>query len=211
LQPAAAAAPAVAILRFAFDWLCAAFGLPFLLPVLAVVAVAIKLDDGGAVFYAQRRVGKDLRVFQFFKFRTMLPGSDRHSLLTAPDDARLTRVGRFLRRYKLDELPQLFNVLKGDMQLVGPRPEVERYVSLFRAEYSSLLRERPGITDPATLAYRHEEKILRNDGTGHQDMEQQYISVILPDKLRLSLAYQRRRGFASDLRTVLQTVLRLFV
>jgi len=205
LQPSAAAAPAAGLLRFAFDWLGAALGLFFLLPVLAVIAAAIKLDDGGTVFYAQARIGKGFRVFRFFKFRTMLPGSDRHSLLTAPADARLTRVGRFLRQYKLDELPQLFNVLKGDMQLVGPRPEVERYLSLFRSEYASLLRERPGITDPASLAYRHEDKILRADG-----MERQYISIVLPDKLRLSLAYQRRRGFASDLRLLSQTVLSLF-
>jgi len=138
-----------------FDFICAAVGLPLLLPLLAAIALAIKVCDGGPVFYAQLRVGKDFKNFHLLKFRTMVPEADRHGLLTAPEDARVTRVGKFLRAWKLDELPQLLNVLMGDMQFVGARPEVERYVQQFPREYGVLLKDRPGITDPASLAYRH--------------------------------------------------------
>jgi lipopolysaccharide/colanic/teichoic acid biosynthesis glycosyltransferase len=134
----------------------------------------------------------------------MAPGADRSGLLTAPADSRLTRLGGFLRKYKLDELPQLLNVLKGEMQLVGPRPEVERYVSLFRADYSVLLQNLPGITDPASISYRNEEKLFNAER-----IEEQYLSQILPDKLRISLEYQQRRNLFSDVRVLLQTLLPL--
>ena len=187
--------------RHAFDVVAAAVGLIFLSPLLVLIALAIKLDDGGSVFYSQPRVGKDFRLFQLLKFRSMTPGADRFSLLTAPADFRLTRVGRFLRKYKLDELPQLFNVMKGEMQLVGPRPEVERYVYLFRADYAVLLQEPPGITDPASISYRNEEKLFHAD-----QIEEQYVSQILPDKLRISLEYQKQRTIVSDIRIVLETL-----
>jgi len=187
--------------RHAFDLVAAGIGLTFLSPLLALVALAIKLDDGEEVFYSQTRVGKDFRLFHLVKFRSMAPGSDRSGLLTAPGDSRLTRVGRFLRKHKLDELPQLFNVLKGEMQLVGPRPEVERYVSLFRAEYSVLLHDLPGITDPASIAYRNEEQWFHGER-----IEEQYVSQILPDKLTISLDYQQKRNSLSDIRILLQTL-----
>ena len=180
--------------RYAFDVVAAAVGLILLSPLLVLIALAIKLDDGESVFYSQARVGKDFRLFKLVKFRSMAPGADRSSLLTAPADSRLTRVGRFLRKYKLDELPQLFNVMKGEMQLVGPRPEVERYVYLFRAD-------RPGITDPASISYRNEEKLFHAE-----QIEEQYVSQILPDKLRISLEYQKQRNFFSDIRIVLETL-----
>jgi lipopolysaccharide/colanic/teichoic acid biosynthesis glycosyltransferase len=119
--------------------------------------LAVKCEDGGPVFYSQFRVGRGFHPFRLLKFRSMIVNADKAGLLTQPADARLTRVGQFLRKYKLDELPQLWNVLKGDMQLVGPRPEVARYVELFYEQYSPLLNESPGITDPASLAYRREE------------------------------------------------------
>jgi dTDP-4-amino-4,6-dideoxygalactose transaminase/lipopolysaccharide/colanic/teichoic acid biosynthesis glycosyltransferase len=187
--------------RRAIDVVAAAIGLTLLSPLLALVALAIKLDDGAAVFYSQPRVGKDLRLFKLVKFRSMAPGAERSGLLTAPGDSRLTRVGRFLRKYKLDELPQLFNVMKGEMQLVGPRPEVERYVCLFRADYSVLLQDLPGITDPASISYRNEEKVFNAE-----QIEEQYVSQILPDKLRISLGYQQRRNLFSDVRVLLQTL-----
>jgi lipopolysaccharide/colanic/teichoic acid biosynthesis glycosyltransferase len=187
--------------RRALDAAAAGMGLTLLSPLLAMLALAIKLDDRGAVFYSQARVGRDFRLFQLLKFRSMAPGADRSSLLTAPEDSRITRVGRFLRRYKLDELPQLLNVLKGEMQLVGPRPEVERYVCLFRAQYSLLLQERPGITDPASISYRNEEKVFHAG-----PIEEQYVSQILPDKLRISLAYRQRRNLFSDVGILLQTL-----
>ena len=188
----------------AFNFICAALGLLFLLPLLTVIALLVKCGDGGPVFYAQLRVGKGFRPFRLLKFRSMVVDADKHGLLTAPCDRRLTRPGRLLRKHKLDELPQLWNVLTGDMQLVGVRPEVEPYVAMFREQYTLLLSEPPGITDPASLAYRGEENLFV---AGR--MEQQYVSEILPQKLRLSMDYQRHRSFFSDLRVLLRTVLNL--
>lgn len=187
--------------RRAFDAICAGLGLLLLSPFLCLIAAAIKLDDGGPVFYRQDRVGRGFSRFRICKFRSMVPGSDRGGLLTASKDSRITRIGRWLRRYKLDELPQLLHVLSGEMQLVGARPEVECFVELFRPQYELILQDRPGITDPASLAYRREDQIL---SAGH--MEQQYIATILPAKLRLSLAYQARRTFLSDVRILLRTI-----
>jgi lipopolysaccharide/colanic/teichoic acid biosynthesis glycosyltransferase len=127
-------------------------------------------------------------------------GADRGGLLTAPADFRVTRVGRLLRRHKLDELPQLFNVLAGDMQLVGARPEVEPYVQMFRSQYAVILQDRPGITDPASLANRREDQMFSADR-----MEQQYVEEILPSKLKLSLGYQQRRSLLSDIGILLRT------
>ncbi|MGA9474940.1 MAG: sugar transferase [Terriglobales bacterium] len=188
-------------LHRAFDITCAATGLVILSPLFCAIAVAIKFDDGGPIFYGQERVGKRFRRFRICKFRTMVPGADRHGLLTVGGDSRLTRMGRVLRRYKFDELPQLFNVLMGDMQLVGARPEVELYVQMFRPEYAVILQDRPGITDPASLAYRHEEQLLSTSRT-----EQQYLKEILPAKLRISMDYHNRRNFLSDVGVLMKTV-----
>ena len=184
-----------------FDFLCAVVGLVGLSPLFLLIAVAIKLDDGGPVFFSQNRIGRAFRPFRIWKFRSMIPGADSGGLLTASADSRLTPVGRRLRRYKLDELPQLFNVLAGDMQLVGTRPEVERYVQMFRRQYAVLLQDRPGITDPASLAYRREDQIL-----SAERIEQQYIQEILPAKLQLSLDYQQRRSLFADLGILVRTV-----
>lgn len=187
-----------------FDVFCATIGLLLLSPALCVIAAAIKLDDRGPIFYRQVRVGRDFRLFRLYKFRSMTTDADRQGLLTAPDDSRVTRIGRILRQYKLDELPQLFNVVKGDMALVGARPEVERYVQMFRHQYATILQDRPGITDPASLAYRREDQIF-----SVERMDEQYMAEILPEKLKLSLAYQRRRTLPSDIRILLRTVLGL--
>ena len=192
-------------LRRVFDVLCSLTGLLLLSPLFCAIALAIKFDDGGPVFFEQERVGRDFRLFRLYKFRSMFPRSDRAGFITVAADSRVTRAGRSLRRYKLDELPQLFNVLKGDMRFVGARPEVERYVQMFRSEYAAILQDRPGITDPATLAYRHEEQMF---STG--PIEQQYIEQILPAKIKLSLAYQKQRSLMSDARVLLQTVFGLF-
>jgi lipopolysaccharide/colanic/teichoic acid biosynthesis glycosyltransferase len=188
----------------AFDVTCAALGLAVLSPIFVAVATAIRFDDGGPIFFSQPRVGKDLRKFRLLKFRSMAPNSDASSPLTVPEDSRITRVGRFLRKYKLDELPQLVNVLKGEMQLVGVRPELERYVEIFPNEYEVLLQDRPGITDLATLTFRHEEQIFQAG-----PLENQYVSLILPRKLKLSLKYSQARTFFSDLGILFRTVLGL--
>jgi len=184
------------------DVLSAALGLVILSPLLTAIAVAIKLEDGGPVFYSQWRVGRNFEPFRLHKFRSMVPDADRLGPpLTSRGDRRLTRLGQLLRRYKLDELPQLINVIKGDMQLVGTRPEMECYVSMFSEEYTAILTDRPGITDPASVAFRHEERFL---GTG--DVEQEYVERILPAKLRISREYARRRNFVSDLLVIFGTV-----
>jgi lipopolysaccharide/colanic/teichoic acid biosynthesis glycosyltransferase len=190
-------------MRRLFDVLCAAAGLVFLCPLFAVIALAIKLEDGGAVFFRHPRVGKKFQKFGLLKFRSMVPDAEKlGGPVTSAGDPRVTRVGGWLRRYKLDELPQLVNVLKGEMALVGARPEVERYVELFRSPYAAILRDPPGITDPAALAFRHEEDMLRSS-----DTEEQYVREILPSKLELSLEYSQRRTFRSDLGIVFRTLL----
>lgn len=190
-------------MRRCFDAACALAGLVILSPLFLLVAAAVKLEDGGPVFYSQRRVGRNFLPFSLYKFRSMVPDAERRGrLLTEPADSRITRTGRLLRRYKLDELPQLINVLKGDMQLVGARPEVERYVRLFPSEYRRILHDRPGITDPASIAFRHEDECFSGG-----DIEAQYIASILPAKLTLSLEYAQRRSFWSDLRLIVQTLL----
>ena len=190
------------VLRRVFDLLCATAGLACLVPLFALIAVAIKLDDGGPVMYSQDRVGKGLRKFRLLKFRSMFSGCAEGSLLTAPGDTRVTRVGRFLRRYKLDELPQLVNVLKGEMQLVGVRPQVEKFVDIFPDEYGELLQTPPGITGPASLIFRHEELLFLENST-----EEHYIAKILPIKLEIALKYSRTRTFLSDLEILFRTVL----
>jgi lipopolysaccharide/colanic/teichoic acid biosynthesis glycosyltransferase len=189
-------------LRRVFDAVCALAGIVFLLPVFAIIALAIKLDDGGPVLYFQFRIGKSFRKFRLLKFRSMFSNCRGGSLLTAPHDTRVTRVGRFLRRFKLDELPQLVNVLKGEMQLVGVRPQVERFVDIFRDEYEELLQTPPGITDVASLSFRNEERLFHESSN-----EEQYIARILPFKLEMSLKYSRTRTFFSDIEILLRTVL----
>jgi lipopolysaccharide/colanic/teichoic acid biosynthesis glycosyltransferase len=189
-------------MRRLFDIICASCGLLLLSPLLVLIALATKREDGGPVLFAQRRVGRDFREFYLYKFRSMVPHAERFGpALTRPGDVRVTRVGAFLRRHKLDELPQLFNVLKGDMQLVGTRPELARYVERYREQYTLLLRDRPGITDPASLAYRDEECFFE-DG----DIEAQYFARILPQKLDLAIQYARERTFFSDLCIILRTL-----
>ena len=189
-------------MRRAFDAVAAALVLLVLSPVLAVVAAAIKLDDGGPVFYGQYRQGRGFWRFRLWKFRTMVPNAERlGGAITISSDPRVTRAGAILRKYKVDELPQLWNVLKGDLALVGPRPELEPYVRMYAAEYREVLRHRPGITDPASLAYRNESELLAS-----ADAEETYARKVLPDKLRLSLEYARRRSFYSDLHLIFRTV-----
>lgn len=187
-----------------FDIIFALPGLVLLAPLSAAIALAIKLDDSGPVFYSQLRVGQGLRKFRVLKFRSMVPDPACSSPLTAPKDSRVTRVGRFLRRYKLDELPQLVNVLKGEMRLVGVRPQVDRYVEMFREEYEELLQAPPGITGLSTLKFRNEEQFFQEGS-----IEAQYVEEILPRKLKLALEYERTRTFLSDLAILFRTVLSL--
>lgn len=188
----------------ASDLLFAAAGLTILAPFLALVAVVIVLADGGPAFYRQVRVGLNGRPFRMWKFRTMVPGADRSGrLVTVAGDSRITPVGRRLRALKLDELPQLFNVLSGEMSLVGPRPEVERYVAMYSEAQRAVLRLKPGITDPASIRYRNESELL----AGAADPEAMYVQSVMPDKIRVNLEYAARATLWTDLRVMLATAI----
>jgi lipopolysaccharide/colanic/teichoic acid biosynthesis glycosyltransferase len=184
-----------------FDLACSSAGFLFLAPVLAGIALVIMLDDGPPVFFTQSRVGRNGKPFRIWKFRTMRSGG-HGSVITAAGDDRITRAGAKLRKYKLDELPQLFNVFKGDMSLVGPRPEVPEHVRLEAAEWQSVLHVRPGITDLATLVYRDEELILGASG----DPDTFYRESVLPAKLLLNNAYLVSRSFLLDLKLIVLTI-----
>lgn len=194
-------------LKRVFDLLVASAGLVLLSPLLAIIALAIRCDSRGPVLFRQERIGRGFKPFQILKFRTMVEDAARlGGSLTAGDrDPRITRVGRFLRRTKLDELPQLINVVRGDMSLVGPRPEVRKYVELFRSDYERLLSVRPGITDPASLAYHNEGEILRD----YDDVEMAYVEKILPQKIAISNHYVSSVGMVADMLLISRTILRL--
>ena len=177
--------------------------LALLWPLGLVIAAAVTLGDGGPAFFRQERVGRGGRTFRMWKFRTMIVGAERSGRhLTVGDDPRVTRVGAVLRRTKLDELPQLFNVLRGEMSLVGPRPEVPRYVAFYNAEQRPVLRLTPGITDPASLRYRDESEEL----AGSAEPERMYVEHIMPEKIRLNLAYAARATWRSDLGVIWSTL-----
>lgn len=173
-----------------------------LAPLLAAVGIAVIADSPGPVLFRHERVGLRGQKFRLLKFRSMAHGS-RGSQVTAAGDARVTRVGRLLRRTKLDELPQLWNVLVGDMSLVGPRPEVERYVTLFAHDYEEILQVRPGITDFAAIEYRDEERIL----AAAADPEREYRQVVLPAKIALYRRYLAERSLRTDLNIIARTLI----
>ncbi len=176
-------------------------GLAVLSPVLITVAIAVKLDSPGPALFKHERIGRRGRRFSLLKFRSMTHGA-RGREVTVAGDARVTRVGRILRRSKIDELPQLWNVLVGDMSLVGPRPEVPRYVELFAEDYRDILEVRPGITDFAAIEYRDEERIL----AASADPEAEYRQVVLPAKIALYRRYLAERSYWTDLTLIARTV-----
>jgi lipopolysaccharide/colanic/teichoic acid biosynthesis glycosyltransferase len=194
------------MLKRAFDLLLSAFGLLLISPLLLVCGAWVLLDSRGPVFYSQDRVGRKGAIFKLIKFRSMKSGSDRSGLLTVGGrDARITRSGYYLRKYKLDELPQLFNVLMGDMSLVGPRPEVPKYVALYTPQQLEVLSLRPGITDWASLKYFDENELLGNA----ENPEQVYIEEIMPAKLSINLEYVKNRSLLGDCEIILLTLLRI--
>jgi lipopolysaccharide/colanic/teichoic acid biosynthesis glycosyltransferase len=189
-----------------FDIVMACLGLLLLFPLLLVVALLIKLDSPGPIFFRQERIGKKLRPFFIYKFRTMVHDASRKGgLITVGADPRITRVGRILRKTKLDELPQLINIVKGEMSFVGPRPEVPRYVELFRQDYEEILNVPPGLTDLASLQYRDEAEVLQRA----ENPEDEYIKRILPDKIRLAKEYLRRSSLSFDMTLIFRTLVAL--
>lgn len=186
-----------------FDFTAALAGLVVLAPLFAATAVWIKLDSPGPVFFRQKRVGQGGIIFDIIKFRTMHDHAEDAAQLTVEHDRRITRVGKFLRRHKLDEFPQLFNVIKGNMSLVGPRPEVPRYVSCYPADVRAIvLSVPPGITDWASICYKEENAILGRTA----NPEQAYLETILPEKLKYNVRYVQERNFWTDLRIIFTTL-----
>jgi lipopolysaccharide/colanic/teichoic acid biosynthesis glycosyltransferase len=194
-------------LKRVLDVTASAAGLVVLMPVIGVLAVAIKLDSTGPVFYRGERIGLGGRPFRMLKFRTMVSDAERRGGTSTSDrDPRITRVGRALRRGKLDELPQLLNVLAGDMSLVGPRPQVAHDVAKYSAAERALLSVRPGITDYASIRFRDEGRIL----AGEPDPDEAYIRLIRPEKIRLGLEYVETASLAVDLKILVRTALSMF-
>jgi lipopolysaccharide/colanic/teichoic acid biosynthesis glycosyltransferase len=190
-----------------FDIISSAFGLLLLSPLFLIVTILIKLDSTGPVFYRQMRVGMNFRPFWIIKFRTMENKADKKGLqITAGGDKRVTRLGRVLRKVKIDELPQLFNVLRGEMSLVGPRPEVEKYVELYKKDYEEILKIRPGITDISSVIFSNEEGVLQNQA----DPEWYYKHILLPEKIKLAREYMSRASFFYDIKIIFRTFYKVF-
>jgi len=188
-----------------FDLICSTLGLIVLSPVLIGIAIKIKTGSDGPVFFKQVRVGQSNKEFKILKFRTMVVDAEKlGKQITVGNDNRITKIGALLRKYKLDELPQLINVFKGDMSLVGPRPEVPRYVQLYNEEQRKVLEVKPGITDLASIRYRDENDLLG----GVANPEEFYINTIMPDKLALNLQYINRNNIFFDVYIILKTIIK---
>lgn len=195
-------------MKRAFDIIASGLGLVCLSPLFAVLAVWIKCDSKGPVFYRQVRVGKDNKDFRLFKFRSMRPDSDKLGLITVGGhDPRVTRSGYYIRKYKLDEFPQLINVFLGDMSLVGPRPEVRKYVDMYTPEQMRVLSVRPGITSLASIRYRNENDIL----AAAENPDKCYIEQVMPDKLAIDLEYVSNANLWNDIKLIFSTFKEIIV
>jgi lipopolysaccharide/colanic/teichoic acid biosynthesis glycosyltransferase len=189
-----------------FDIVFSLFGLLILSPIFLAVVILIKREDGGPIYYMGSRIGKSGVPFKMIKFRTMVLNADKiGGSSTADDDPRITKIGKLLRKFKLDEIPQLINVLRGEMSFVGPRPEVAYYVNMFSAEEKNILSVKPGITDWASLWNSDEGAIL----AGSTDPEKAYMEKIRPEKIRLQLQYVRKHNFLIDLKIITLTLLKI--
>ncbi len=194
------------MLKRIFDFVFSLIGLIILSPLFFVISLLIIFDSKGGVFYIQKRIGKKFKEFGIIKFRTMRPDSDKRGLLTVGGrDSRITKAGYFLRKYKLDELPQLINVFKGEMSFVGPRPEVKKYVDLYNEEQKKVLLVKPGITDNASIEFSNENEILGK----YADAEKAYIEIVMPAKLNLNLNYINQQNFINDMKIILKTIFKI--
>ena len=187
----------------AFDIVATMIGSTILLPIIIPISIWIKLSSKGPLFYIQKRVGKDFKEFNLYKFRSMIVDADKVGpSITSGDDTRITEVGKIIRKTKIDELPQLLNVLKGDMSLVGPRPEVMKFVKHKKEQYKKILSVKPGITDNAAIEFRDEETIMEQ----YKDKEKTYIDIVLPQKIELYYHYIDTISFVNDLKLILKTL-----
>jgi lipopolysaccharide/colanic/teichoic acid biosynthesis glycosyltransferase len=195
------------LIRF-FDILLSILGLIILSPFLLILSIAIVIESKGGVFYKQTRVGKNNKDFKLYKFRSMQSGSDKKGLLTVGDnDSRITKVGKFIRKYKLDEFAQLLNVIKGDMSLVGPRPEVRKYVDLYNQEQLMVLSVKPGITDYASIEYKDENEILAKS----DNPEKAYIEEVMPHKLELNMKFINDKSLYNYIKIIFLTIFRVIL
>ncbi len=193
------------VVKRIFDLICSTLGLIVLSPILIVIAIRIKTDSDGPVFFKQIRIGEKNKEFEILKFRTMVVDAEKLGRqITVGNDSRITKIGAFLRKYKLDELPQLINVFKGDMSLVGPRPEVPRYVKMYNEEQRRVLEVKPGITDLASIRYRDENDLLGEA----ENLDDFYINTIMPDKLALNLEYINKNNIFLDIYIILKTIVK---
>ena len=190
------------MLKRIFDITLSLFGLIILLPFMLIIVILIKIDSKGPVFFKQIRVTKNGKEFKIFKYRTMRVGSDKYSQITVGKDGRITKIGSFLRKYKLDEIPQLINVLIGDMSLVGPRPEVPKYVALYTDEQKEILKVRAGITDYASIEFSDENDLLASE----EEPEKAYIEKIMPKKIELNKKYLSKISILTDIKIILLTI-----
>ena len=190
------------MLKRIFDIILSLFVLIILLPFMLIIAILIKIDSKGSIFFKQIRVTKNGREFKIFKYRTMRVGSDKYSQITVGKDDRITKIGSFLRKYKLDEIPQLINVLIGDMSLVGPRPEVPKYVALYTDEQKEILKVRAGITDYASIEFSNENDLLASE----EDPEKAYIKKVMPKKIELNKKYISEISMLTDIKIILLTI-----
>ena len=190
------------MLKRIFDITLSLFGLIILLPFMLIIAILIKIDSKGPVFFKQIRVTKNGKEFKIFKYRTMRVGSDKYSQITVGKDGRITKIGSFLRKYKLDEIPQLINVLIGDMSLVGPRPEVPKYVALYTDEQKEILKVRAGITDYASIEFSDENDLLASE----EEPEKAYIEKIMPKKIELNKKYLSEISILTYIKIILLTI-----
>ena len=196
------------MLKRSFDILVSVIFLILLFPLFILIALMVVIDSNGGIFYTQIRIARGGKDFGMLKFRTMQTGADKKGLLTIGGrDPRVTRVGYYLRKYKFDEFPQLMNVLLGDMSLVGPRPEVRKYVDMYTEEQMKVLTVRQGITDFASIEYARESELL----TGSNDPEQLYIKEIMPAKLKMNLRYVEEQSFRTDLKIIFMTIVKIWV
>lgn len=194
------------MLKRLFDIIFSLIGLIVLFPILFIISILIIIDSKGGIFYFQKRVGKGRKEFSLFKFRTMVSDADKKGLLTVGSrDSRITRVGYYLRKSKLDELPQLLNVFIGDMSFVGPRPEVRKYVDLYDNIQLQVLKVKPGITDLASIKFINESEIL----AGYENPEEAYINEIMPAKLKINLDYISKANIFTDIKIIFQTIFKI--
>jgi len=193
------------ILKRIFDVVLSVIVLLVLSPLFIIIAILIVVDSRGGVFYKQIRVGKDGTEFGLLKFRSMTTDSDKASQITIGNDSRITKVGHFIRKYKIDEFPQLINIIIGDMSVVGPRPEVPKYVKMYDVSQRLVLQVKPGLTDFATVEYFDEQRLLGESESPHET----YIKEIMPAKLELNKKYIVERSFGTDLKIIMQTILKI--